>query len=389
MKRLAIIVTHPIQYYAPLFRVMTERNKIALKIFYSWGEASIKKHDPGFDRQVQWDIPLLEGYDYEWLCNISPDPGTHHFKGIINPNIIERVSKYSPDAVLVFGWAWHSHLQALRHFHNKIPVYFRGDSTLLDEPRGLKKLAKYAFLKWVYHLISHAFYVGTNNKAYLKKYGLKEQQLTFAPHAIDNERFSLIQTAKACELREHLNLSDEDILILFAGKFEEKKSPLLLLNAFLTLQRRDVHLLFTGNGELEMKMKLIARDNKRVHFIDFQNQSFMPVIYQASDIFCLPSKGPGETWGLAVNEAMACGKPVLLSDKVGCAPDLVKDGVNGYVFRSEDGVDLINKLKLLTASKRELRTLGTHSANMIKDWNFTSIADAIEKRLNNEKKRSY
>jgi glycosyltransferase involved in cell wall biosynthesis len=387
MKQLAIITTHPIQYYAPVFKLLHKRQQIDIKVFYTWGEDAVKKYDPGFNKEIEWDIPLLDGYPFEWVVNTSPQPGSHHFNGIINPDLNEQIEQLNPDAILILGWAYNSHLKAIRYFKNKIPVYFRGDSTLLDEQKGIRAILRTIYLKWVYRYVDHVFYVGTNNKAYFKKYGLKENQLSFAPHAIDNERFGIDRSVEAIELRNSLGLSTTDLLILFAGKFEEKKNPLLLIDAFLKLEMMNCHLLFVGNGVLETELKKKGQQVDNIHFKDVQNQTYMPVIYQACDLFCLPSKGPGETWGLAVNEAMASGKAILASDKVGCAIDLIKDNDNGAIFASEDMNDLKQKLKTLIKSPEELRGYGVNSLNRIKDWNFTNIAVAIESKLLNEKKR--
>ena len=202
MKKLAIVTTHPIQYYAPLFKLLSERKQIDIKVFYTWGEASVKKFDPDFGKNIDWDIPLLEGYDYEWAQNVSANPGSNHFKGIVTPGLVTQIKSWQPDATLVFGWAYESHLKVLRYFKNKIPVYFRGDSNLLDEQKGPRSVLKTIFLRWVYSHVHHAFYVGTNNKAYFKKYGLKENELSFAPHAIDNKRFETDRTVDALELRK-------------------------------------------------------------------------------------------------------------------------------------------------------------------------------------------
>jgi len=384
MKKLAIITTHPIQYYAPVFKLLHERGKISIMVFYTWGEKSSVKYDPGFGSTIGWDIPLLDGYPYRWMENTSPDPGTHHYKGIVTPDLVSEVEQWAPDALLIFGWAWQSHLRCIRHFKGRIPVYFRGDSTLLDETGGLKSIAKTLFLRWVYRGIDRAFYTGSNNKAYFKKYGMKEDRLVFAPHAVDNERFSADRKAEAGALRQQFNLSENDILILFAGKLEDKKSPLELLDAFLKLDKPGTHLLFVGNGGLETELKHRAAGYENIHFMDFQKQSIMPAILQACDLFCLPSKGPGETWGLAVNEAMACGKAVMVSDKVGCGIDLIKENRNGGIFKSGDLASLAHCLDTLTSSKTRLKEMGMASAELIKDWNFMHIAEAIENTLGPE-----
>jgi len=382
MKKLAIVTTHPIQYYAPVFKLLHERNQIAIKVYYTWGEKALDKYDHGFRQKVTWDIPLLNGYSFEWVFNTSPDPGTHHFKGIVNPNLTKRINAWQPDAVLFFGWAYYGHLKAIKYFKNKLPIFFRGDSTLLDETAGIKSLLKTIYLRWVYKQVDHAFYVGSNNKEYFKKYGLKDSQLSFAPHAIDNDRFAEDRNAEATLLRKNLGISNDKILILFAGKLENKKSPVLLLSAFRALNEPNIHLLFIGNGVLENELKTLAGNTANVHFMPFQNQMTMPAVYQAADLFCLPSQGPGETWGLAVNEALACGKAVLVSDKAGCAIDLVKEDHNGAIFKNGQLDDLIIKLKKLINSKVKLQEYGHNSKVIILGWNFQKIAEAIEKKLN-------
>nr|WP_294794368.1 glycosyltransferase family 4 protein [uncultured Mucilaginibacter sp.] len=380
MKKLAVVTTHPIQYYAPLFKLLQQQ--IDLVVFYTWGEQSVKKHDPGFGKIIEWDADLFDGYNYQWVVNTADNPGSHHFKGIVNPELVQQIDTFKPDALLIFGWAYQSHLKVMRHFKGRVPVWFRGDSTLLDEKSGLKSWLRSLLLKWVYTHVDHAFYVGANNKAYFRKYGLKEQQLSFAPHAIDNNQFAADRTTDVAALKQSLGIKQEDLVILFAGKFEEKKDPLLLLTAFLRLNKPDAHLLFTGSGVLQQQLKTAASGNANVHFIDFQNQQYMPVVYQACDLFCLPSRGPAETWGLAVNEAMACGKAILVSNKVGCAIDLVKPDKNGDIFESKNADDLVRALTKLTASKDKLSEYGRRSKTIIASWNFEQIASAIKTRIN-------
>ncbi|WP_419701084.1 glycosyltransferase family 4 protein [Mucilaginibacter sp. NFX135] len=375
--RLAIIATHPVQYYAPVFKLLAESPDMEIRVFYTWGEKAMEKFDPGFGQKIDWDIPLLQGYDFEWVTNTASDPGSHHRNGIINPGLIDQINQWQPNALLVFGWAYHSHLKVIRYYHHKLPVYFRGDSTLLDIKPGIRAFLRSVFLKWVYRHVDHAFYVGINNKTYFKKYGLTDKQLTFAPHAIDNARFSADRNLEALKLRQTLGIAEEDTLILFAGKFEHKKSPQLLIDAFLALNKPGAYLLLVGSGIFEIPLKTKASINKRIHFMDFQNQLLMPVVYQAADLFCLPSKGPGETWGLAVNEAMAAGVPVLVSNKVGCAADLVIPGLTGDIFDSENLSDITQKLGELLKDRSRLKTLGTNTQRKIADWSFDKQVAAI------------
>lgn len=385
MRKLAIITSHPIQYNAPLFELLTKRNKIAVKVFYTWGESVLKdKYDPGFGKVIEWDIPLLKGYDYEFLENISTDKGSHHFSGIINPTAIQQINAYQPDSILVYGWAFKSHLNILRYYKGKIPVLFRGDSTLLDKTGILASVKRTLFLRWIYRYVDFALYTGKSNYAYYQKAGLKAKQLIFSPHAIDNSRFTC--TTEECKsaalvLRNKLKIQHNEILFLFAGKIESKKDPLLLAEAFINSGLTDkAHLLFVGNGELESALKAKCSSFKQIHFLDFQNQSAMPSVYEASNVFVLPSKGPGETWGLAVNEAMANGKPVIVSDKCGCAADLVKQGKNGYVFEAGNATMLAGFLKEI--AEANLAQMNISSREIINGYTIERNALAVESIVN-------
>ncbi|HMK26068.1 MAG TPA: glycosyltransferase family 4 protein, partial [Chitinophagaceae bacterium] len=323
----------------------------------------------------------LEGYEYCFVKNVSPDPGTQHFKGIINPTLIRQIEAWKPTAILVYGWNFKSHLHCLRYFHKKVPVLFRGDSTLLDEKPGLKKMLRRVFLKWVYSHVDIALYVGIQNKLYFIKHGLKKTQLVFAPHAVDNERFfdkggSFAQ--KAVAWRRQLNIPDDDLVFLFAGKLEPKKDPASLIRAFMELSVPGIHLILVGNGILENALKEKYANIINLHFIDFQNQSLMPVVYRLGDVFVLPSSGPGESWGLSVNEAMACDRPVLVSNKAGCRTELVEEGNNGYGFSAGNRVELTGKMQLFIDNKNELFKMGKASSNRIHSWNFESIAVSVE-----------
>jgi glycosyltransferase involved in cell wall biosynthesis len=382
LKRLAIISSHPIQYNAPLFQLLTERNLIEIKIFYTWGKDAVeKKFDPGFNKVISWDIPLLDGYQYEFLENISDNKGSHHFKGIVNPDIIERIELYNPSAILIFGWAFSSHLKAIRYFKNKLPVYFRGDSTLLDKANVCKAFARTLFLKWIYKHVDYALYVGKNNKEYFLQYGLKEKQLIFAPHAIDNSRFSNadeIYRNEANQWKRELGINDNELVLLFSGKLEPKKNPLFLIEILKNCKNDLLKVVIVGNGILENELKKYAFEDKRMILTGFQNQQKMPVVYRLGDIFILPSVGPGETWGLAVNEAMASGCAIMLSDKVGGAVDLVKEGVNGSVFRPNDINKCVAFIEELLNDKIKLAQMKRASTSLINNFSFMHIANAIE-----------
>jgi glycosyltransferase involved in cell wall biosynthesis len=382
LRRLAIITTHPIQYNAPVFKMLHERGNIEIRVFYTWSQsANGELYDPGFKKNITWDLPLLQGYPFTFVNNVSTDPGSHRFSGIDNPTLKAEVTEYEPDAIMVYSWNFKSHLQAMRHFKGRVPILFRGDSTLLDESAGIKKIIRTLWLKWVYSKVDKPLFVGDHNKSYYLRHGKKENDLAFVPHAIDNKRFvenSAHHQAEALSWRRQLGIADTETVFLFAGKLEPKKDPALLIQAFSEVQSDGMHLVMVGNGEEEQSLKKTFSSVKNLHFIDFQNQSNMPVVYYMTDVFVLPSKGPRETWGLAMNEAMACSRPVLASDRCGGAINLVKQGVNGYIFRSGDKEDLKEKMTKFTSIKHQLGQMGRHSFEIVQEYSFENICNRIE-----------
>lgn len=379
--KLAVITTHPIQYYAPLFRRLAEGGVLDVRVFYGWEGPSTGDYDPGFDADVTWDIPLLEGYSYTFVENEAADPGTHHFRGLITPGLVPAVEDWGPDAVLLFGWNYWSHLRALRHFSGRVPMFFRGDSTLLDEQPGPRQWTRRLFLRWVYSHVDVALYVGENNRAYFEAHGLSDDQLAWVPHAIDNGRFADPEGTPerdAQAWRQELGVPEEAAVIVFAAKLSEKKAPDLLLQAFSQLEVPSVHLIVAGSGPLGDELRAAYGGRDRVHFVGFQNQSRMPVVYRLGDVFVLPSRGPGETWGLALNEAMACGRAVVASDKVGGAPDLIESGENGFIVPAGDAEPLANALRRLVTNDDERRRMGEVSRRRIQEWSMARAAERHE-----------
>ncbi len=317
---------------------------------------------------MSWDIPLTDGYEYEVVPNVSKRPGSDHFRGIRNPQLFDQVSVWKPDGVHITGYAYASHLFAMYAFHRrKIPVLFRGDSHLLDQSRRLKWQIKRAILSQTYKWTDVCLYVGKNNYDYFRALGVPESKLFYCPHSIEVKRFSEPNEqleAKARAWRKELGVPDKAKVLLFAGKFEKKKRPIELMQAFQQIADPKLILIMVGNGELEGDVRRIAaKTPEKFRIIPFQNQSAMPVVYRLGDVFVLPSAF-GETWGLAVNEALACGRRVLISDKVGCAREIsaVENG-GCEVFRADDWDDFERKMTRLFASSIETQHLREYARN--------------------------
>jgi glycosyltransferase involved in cell wall biosynthesis len=379
--RLAFIVSHPVQYVVPLYQRLNRRDDVTIKVFYTWHAAEEPVADRGFGEPVAWDIPLTEGYDHERVANTATDPGTHHFFGLRNPSLTDRVMAWRPDIVHVTGWAWLSHLMALHAFRRLgVRTLFRGDSHLLDSaPAGLRWWIKHAVLRRVYSWPTGFLAVGSASRSYFRAFGVAPARLYTCPHSIDAGRFAKPAAAleqEAAQWRKDLGISPTQTTVLFAGKFERKKRPAHLMRAVQWLRRSDIVLVLAGGGELRREMDaIVAADPERFRLLPFQNQSRMPVVYRLGDLFVLPSSD-GESWGLAVNEAMACGRPVLVSDRVGCAADVV-DPACGRVFPAHDPAGLENALLELLGDRDRLRHMGRAAGERARAFDITATESAL------------
>ncbi len=365
---------------------MAESGDFELRVFYTWGEDAVKpKLDPDFGKVIEWDIPLLSGYSYQFLKNVAKQPGSHHFLGIDNPHLIEEIEGWGADVVWIWGWSFKSHLIALRYFHRKIPVWFRGDSTLLDESKGitLKSILRGMLLKLVYRHVDTAFFVGEHNKQYFLKFGLKENQHVRAPHVVDVHRFATWNDQNALKLeawKTELGIKPDDFVILFAGKFEPKKNPSFIIALSKQLKSDRFKFVLVGNGVLEYEINEAAKLDKRIIMLPFQNQSMMPSTYRLGDVFVLPSVGPGETWGLAMNEALACGIPVFGSNKCGGSIDLLDDSC-GLVFEPNDITLVVERLNALSSDKNQLKEMKRNATKRAQEFHFNKVVDVVNQQM--------
>ena len=242
--------------------------------------------------------------------------------------------------------------------------------------RGIRKLAKRLVLAVVYRNADYFLYAGKKNMEYFKMAGIGDQRLIFMPHAIDNSRFAdPAFDTEAIQFRTELGIPGEAIVFLYAGKLDHNKNVKVLIQAFRELKNSGMYLIIAGDGPCKQELVNMADSVRNIIFLPFQNQARMPVIYRAGDVFVLPSLS--ETWGLAINEAFACGRPVICSDACGAAIDLVINSDTGFLFRSNNIDDLKRALELLN-DKKLSRTMGQNASRLISGWNYEEAAKAIE-----------
>jgi glycosyltransferase involved in cell wall biosynthesis len=387
--RLAIISTHPIQYYAPIFKALAASGLIEPRVYFTWSQITAGNVvDAGFGKAVVWDIPLTDGYEFEFVRNVARRPGNAHFMGMVNPNLIASIERWGADAVLVFGWNFYSHLMAMRHFRGRVPVFFRGDSHLLNNQSGLRTRLRHALLRRVYSYVDCPISVGSNNRDYYRWCGVPDERIGFAPHAIDTARFDDSDGwhfAQAAEQRRNLKIGPNETVLLYAGKFIPEKDLELLVEAFVAASDRHPapaagHLVLLGNGPLQGELQARCAQRSNIHFLPFQNQQAMPAVYRLGSAFVLPSRS--ETWGLGLNEALACGCPIVASTRVGACRDLVKEGITGWSFESGNLQQLTAVLaQVLGSPLGRLRQMQAAARAESLHWSTDCAARAIARTV--------
>ncbi len=388
--RLGILSTHPIQYYVPWFRYLAKR--LDLQVFYAHRQDATGQAKAGFGVEFDWDIPLLDGYSYQWLTNVARRPGLGSFSGLDTPELYRLIQKERFDAFLVFGWNHKSSLQAVRAcWQTGVPVFMRGDSHLMTKRSLARSVIKYLPYRWFLPRLDAHLYVGARNKSYLQHYGVSDDRLFFTPHFVDNVFFAEAsenskRVGKTSEIRIAAGIPDDGFVFLFVGKMIPKKRTGDFVRACLRIfnlpKARNVHALLVGEGPLRESLEQLARAGAgRIHFVGFRNQSELPSFYAASDALVLPSDG-AETWGLVVNEAFACGIPAVVSDTVGCTPDLIEEGRTGYTYPAGYVEELACRmLDLKAICERAPETIPHALAGKIARYSIERATEGLERAL--------
>jgi glycosyltransferase involved in cell wall biosynthesis len=362
--KLAIVASHPVQYYAPLFRTLARQ--LDLTVFYGHRDTNEDQARAGFGVGFAWDVDLLSGYEYVFLENTASNPGLGRFGGVDTPEIDARLRNGGFDGLLLLGWYLKSFIQALVAAKRAgIPVMVRGDSQLGTPRSSIKTLMKTAVYPLFLRQFDAALVVGERNRAYWRHYGYPDARMFDSPHCIDNAWFAERATPVArAAVRDRFAIPSETRIALFAGKLLEFKRPGDFIASVAAARARGVPVeaMIAGSGSLESEVRAQALTlGVPLHMLGFCNQSEMPGAYAAADVLVLPSTGR-ETWGLVANEALACGCPVILSDAVGSAPDLATDPRVGQTFPLGDADACGQRIAAMLARPRERQAIADISA---------------------------
>jgi len=380
--RVAHLVSHPVQYYVPLYRALSARPEIELTVYY-YSAATIREFfDPGFGRTLRWDTELLDGYRAKFCPSAAGAPASSGWLRRPNWDVVREIARGGWDVVWLHGYNHPTSLLAAAVARARgARLLIREDQTLLESRPWWKRAAKAVALRALFSQAS-GLYVGEQNRRHFAHYGMPDHRLFPAPHCVDNQVFRARAASLAPQraaLRARLGIIDDAPVVLFCGKLIAKKQPLELLEAFARVRaRRPCWLLLAGDGDLRAAIEAAIREHgiPGVLLPGFLNQSELPGAYAAADLLVLPSAWH-ETWGLVVNEAMNFSLPVVVSDKVGCAADLVRPGWNGIVVPHTDVGALARAIGVLVAHDDVRAELGRHGRELVDAYSVERCADGI------------
>jgi glycosyltransferase involved in cell wall biosynthesis len=375
--RIAYLVSHPIQYQAPLLRRIAMEKALDLTVLFLSDFSTRAYGDPGFGQAISWDVDLLSGY----RSKILPAWGDRDSVSFLKPltvGVEEELRRGNYDVVWLHGYAHHAHLRALVSAKRRgLKVLLRGETHQTSTRQSALRMAvKKRAMTRLFRHVDGFLAIGTANRDYYLSHGVAPEKIFMMPYAVDNQRFQAAATAHAREeLAASLGLTPRRPVILYASKLQQRKRPWDLWEAYERLSPNGVdepapYLVFVGDGSERESLEATVADKgwKSVRFVGFRNQTELPAYYAAADVLVLPSER--EPWGLVINEAMNAGTAVIVSDQVGAAADLVEDGVNGYVVPVGDVEMLANRLRGITSDPVLAKSMGASSLARISRWDF-------------------
>ncbi len=388
--RLALVASHPVQYQAPWYRALAEM--VELQVFFAHRIAAADHARAGFGVAFDWDVPVLEGYEYTWLDNVAARPGIDRFRGCDTPGVASIIERGRFDALLVNGWQLLTYWQAIRAARRAgIAVMVRGDSQLMTARGVVRRSAKRVLYPRLLKAFDAYLAVGARNEAYYRSYGAPASRIYRSPHCVDNDFFARSADAARSTpggARCALGIPGDAIVFAFAGKFIEKKRPLDFLAALDAIRNVQPNAwgLLAGDGPLRDLMEEHRRRHEtRCTMIGFLNQQRIATAYAAADALVLPSNG-GETWGLVVNEAMACGVPAIVSDQVGCVPDLITEGETGFSFPCAEVAALAERMRWMAEDRERRRGMRAGVLRRISGFSPQAAAAGVIRALEDSRR---
>jgi glycosyltransferase involved in cell wall biosynthesis len=386
--RIAVLNSHPIQYFAPLYAYLNLAPDIDMTALYLSDLSLRGGRDPGFNLDIKWDVDLLAGYRSVFLGDAARKREPGGFLSLIAPQVWSEVRSGHYDVLWLHGHNYAANLIAFVAAKTVgLPVMMRGE-THLDLPcSGTKAVLRRLIMGRLYRSCDRLLAIGSANAEFYRAMGAPDRKIFTVPYSVDNDRFiqaARLSDGQKAEVRKRYHIPLDRPAVLYAAKFTGRKRPGDLLQAARRLKAhncRPYALVMAGSGELEQELRAFCAEHAldNVIFSGFINQSELPGLYAASDVFVLPSED--EPWGLAVNEAMCAGLPTVVSREVGCVRDLVRDGENGFTPEAGDIEALAHCLQRLVEDNGLRRRQGQASLAHIQQWGYEQCLIGIRSAL--------
>jgi glycosyltransferase involved in cell wall biosynthesis len=387
MKRLRFcyFAPHPVQYHVGIYRKLQKSRRLEIKVYYGDRLGLEPTYVDELKTTIEWDIDLLGGYEKSFLVNYSlnNDGG---FLSRINFGIFRVFFKERPDVVMFNGYAVLSDwfvLLAAKLYRSK--VIWRGEAVLRgnETDRALKQTVKRWVLPKFFKACDAVMYSCGRNRDYLRYYGVPEEKLFPVPCAVDNDFFRDARkgwSGKTTDTRRELEIDDEDLVIVFCARFTTRKRPMDLLRAVRTIPNSAITVLLVGDGPERSRLEEYARKNDiKAKFVGFKNQSELPKYYSIADVGVVISDyDPSPK---AMNEIMNFAVPMIVTDCVGTAGDLVRHGENGFIVEVGDIEAISRAIDYLNSNRDQLKKMGDVSAAVVGDWTFDKDVFFIEQAI--------
>lgn len=383
--RIAWVATHPIQYQAPLIRALAKVTEVSVSAIFFSDFSTRTYEDAEFKTDVKWDADLLGGYDYWFAKSINNSINEiKTFKPIVF-GLGKKITKQNFDVIIVHGWNHYGMLYASWLAKREgIKVLLRCEaSDHVVTSRGLKKFFREIVVKYLLKTVDGVLAIGSRNRDFYLARGVPREKITLMPYCVDNDYFSSrAASVDKVSLKKRLGLIDDRPVLLYLSKLIERKHPDKLLEAYVSLPEPRPYLVFVGDGPLYSKLEDMVQVDRLdgVKLVGFKNQSETTKYYAIADILVLPSVN--ETWGLVVNEAMACGCAIISTIGVGASMDIVSSGRNGVIIDCPTRTELARAIKECIDGQRFLR-MGRESQRIISSWGIKENMIGFQRALKN------
>jgi glycosyltransferase involved in cell wall biosynthesis len=381
--KVLIVASHPVQYAAPIFRRIAQHPQVDLQVAYCSLQGVESTLDQEFGVEFAWDIPLLDGYHWTQLTNKSKRPGLYHFFGLNNPELWQLVRRNHFDAVIVLtGYIyWSFWITLLAAKVSRTPILYGTDShgLLSRDRKAWKSWLKPWIWSFLFRLADMVIMPSTGGIALMRSLGIPESQLALTPYVVDNDWWKAeASRVDRTAIRHQWGVPQDAVVALFCAKLQDWKRPQDALQAFAKAKVAGSYLIFAGEGPLRQTLEagaLALGVAEQVRFLGFQNQSQLPAVYSASDLFVFPSEY--EPFGVVVNEAMLCGCPVVVSDAVGARYDLVRQGETGFIYPCGDLESLTQIFQESLSDAERLKTMGVKAIQRMETWSPNESVEAV------------